>query len=152
MWRSARWLVQLASAFYDDAAAKASTKFPDDIANWIYKPGDTPTVSIADGPPSPALEGTDGTITFTVTLSNPAGPDVTIVYHLVDGSAVGGSDFSDAGTGTITIAAGSSSADITVNVLNDNVFESPEAFSVKLDSATYDVGDGQRAALSLIHS
>ena len=89
-----------------------------------------------------------GTITFAVSLTNPADHNVTVAYHLVNGTAVAGSDFSDAGGGTVTILAGQTIANITVNVINDNVFESPEAFTVKLDSATYDLG-GANTALGI---
>ena len=75
-----------------------------------------------------------------MSLTNPADHNVTVAYHLVNGTAVAGSDFSDAGTGTVTILAGQTIANITVNVTNDNVFELPEAFTVKLDSATFDLG------------
>ena len=82
---------------------------------------DTPTVAIADGTPDPAIEGSNATITFTVSLTNPADHTVTVAYHLVNGTAVGGSDFTDGSGGTVTILAGQTSANITVNVLNDNV-------------------------------
>ena len=51
-----------------------------------------------------------------MSLTNPADHNVTVAYHLVNGTAVAGSDFSDAGTGTVTILAGQTSANITVNV------------------------------------
>ena len=78
-------------------------------------------VAIANGTPNPAAEGANATITFAVSLTNPADHNVTVAYHLVNGTAVAGSDFSDAGGGTVTILAGQTIANITVNVTNDNV-------------------------------
>src|SRR5262245_1892267 len=102
--------------------------------------GAAPTVSISDGTPNPATEGTDPRISFTVTLSEPADQNVTAGYHLVNGTAVAGSDFTDGSGGTVTILAGQTTATIAVNVINNNVLESPEAFTVVLDSATYGSG------------
>ena len=94
-----------------------------------------PTVSIADGTPDPQTEGAGATITFTVSLSGPADEDTVVTYSTVDGSAVAGADFTGVTNGTVTIPAGSTSANIVITVLNDAVFETPEAFSVVLSNA-----------------
>jgi hypothetical protein len=83
-----------------------------------------PGVSISDGVPAPAVEGSDGSITFTVSLSS-----ATVDYTTVNGTAVAGSDYT-ALAGTLTFAAGETSKTVTVTVLDDAVFEDPEAFQV----------------------
>ena len=137
--------VDVAGAKFTDAAGNDNTP----ATQLTMAVNTAPTVAVADGTPNPTTEGTDATITFTVSLTDTADHDVTVAYHLVNGTAVAGSDFADAGSGTVTIAAGQTSANITVNVINDNVVESPEAFSVKLDAATYDQGGANQTALSV---
>ncbi len=107
------------------------------------------TVSISDGTPNPATEGTDPSISFTVTLSEPADQAVTVVYHLVNGTAVAGNDFTDGSGGSVTILAGDTSATISVTVVDDALDELPEAFSVALDSAIYDNGGANQTALTI---
>ena len=96
-----------------------------------------PTLAVADGLPSPALEGTDGTITFQVSLSGPADRDVTVDFATADGTALAGQDYV-AAAGTLTIAAGATSGEIVVAVLDDLVFEDPEAFTLTLSNADLD--------------
>ena len=115
--------VQLDSATYDPGGANNALTITDNTAIGNIVDNDQLTVAIANGTPNPAAEG--GTITFAVSLTNPADHNVTVAYQLVNGTAVAGSDFSDAGGGTVTILAGQTIANITVNVLNDNVFELP---------------------------
>ena len=95
---------------------------------------DAPVVSIGDGVPDPAVEGTDGSITFTVSLTNASAVPVTVAYQTVDGSAVAGSDYTGQ-SGTLTFAAGQTSQTITVAVLDDQVFEDPESFQVVISNA-----------------
>ena len=139
--------VKLDSATFDLGGANTALGISTDTGTGNIVDNDQPTVAIANGTPNPAAEG--GTITFAVSLTNPADHNVTVAYHLVNGTAIAGSDFSDAGGGTVTILAGQTIANITVNVTNDNVFESPEAFTVKLDSATYNQGDANQTALGI---
>src|SRR6185312_4640653 len=138
----------LDSATYDKGGAnQTALSITDTTGTGNIADNDQPTVAIADGAPNPTTEG--GTITFTVSLTNTADHDVTVAYHLVNGTAVAGSDFTDGSGGTVTILAGHTSADISVSVLNDSVFESPEAFTAVLDSATYDKGGANQTALSI---
>src|SRR5262249_29559310 len=94
-----------------------------------------PTVSISDGAPNPATEGTDPSITFTATLWEPAGQVALVTYSPVYGSALACDDFIGATNATITIPAGATSATITIAVLNDAVAEGAETFSVVLSAA-----------------
>ncbi len=95
---------------------------------------DTPTVSISDGAPDPAVEGTDPSISFTVTLSNASDVPVTVDFTTQDGSAEAGSDYT-AQSGTLTFDPGVTEQTITVPVLNDSIFEDNEVFTVALTDA-----------------
>ena len=105
----------------------------------------TPTVSLSG--PSSVSEGdtvssasgqvsqTTGYATYVVSLSSAATTAVTVVYSTSNGTAAAGSDYG-AATGTLTIAAGSSSGNILVPIYNDSTFETDETFSLKVTSAT----------------
>jgi len=74
--------------------------------------------------------------TFTVTLSHASNVDVTVHYTTEDGTAVAGSDYT-AGSGTVVIPAGQTSAPITIAVRGDRLPEEPnETFAVNLSAAT----------------
>ena len=92
-------------------------------------------VSISDGTPDPATEGTDTSITFTVTLSEPVDHATTVTYKAVNGTAKAGIDY-DLTEGTLTFAANETSKTVTVTVRNDEVLENPESFTVQLGPTT----------------
>ena len=94
-----------------------------------------PTAAVANGTPNPQTEGAGGRIGFTVTLSAAAPENVVLTYSTVDGTAAAGSDFTGISGGQATIAAGSTSTIIWVDLLNDNVAEAPEALTLQLSSA-----------------
>lgn len=56
-------------------------------------------------------------MTFVFTLSAPTLTDVEIAYSSLDGTAIGGSDYLGV-SGTVTIAAGQTSASVPVSILN----------------------------------
>ena len=94
-----------------------------------------PMVSISDGTPNPATEGTDPSISFTVTLSEPADQHTLVTYSTVNGSAVAGTDFTGATNATVIIPAGATTATITIPVVDNAIVEPPEAFTVVLSAA-----------------
>ncbi|MEM8590115.1 MAG: cellulase family glycosylhydrolase [Pseudomonadota bacterium] len=101
-------------------------------------PEPLPTVSVGDA----AASEEDGTITFTVTLSEAAAEDVVVSYQTVAGSAVAGSDFV-AAQSQVVIAAGQTSATVTVQLANDDTPEATEQFELRLVSADgADIVDG----------
>ncbi|MBK8040935.1 MAG: hypothetical protein IPK22_27945 [Verrucomicrobiaceae bacterium] len=71
---------------------------------------------------------------FRITQTNAASTDTTVTYT-VGGTATSGSDFT-ALSGTVTILAGNTTADITVAVLNENVVEATETVSLTLNGFT----------------
>lgn len=94
-------------------------------------PPPAPTVSISD---ATAAENA-GSITFTVSLSSTATSDVTVNFSTANGSALAGSDYTSK-AGSVIIGAGTSSATVVVDLLNDSVFEPNENFFVNLSGAT----------------
>ena len=111
------------------------------LINVAMTDNEPPTVSISDGTPNPATEGTDPTISFTVSLSAIADEPTIVTYSTVNGSAVAGADFTGATGLTVTIPAGATTAIITIPVLNDAIFETPEAFTVHLSAARLDTSN-----------
>ncbi len=72
-----------------------------------------------------------GTATFTVSLSSASGLPVSVDYATAQGTATAGADYTTT-TGTLNFAPGTTSLTITVPILNDNVFEGSENFTVNL--------------------
>ncbi|MDI1298135.1 retention module-containing protein [Methylotenera sp.] len=101
----------------------------------------TGTITDNDGTPSLSLTGpavvneAAGTITYTVTLSNPSASPVTVAYGTASGTATSGTDFTST-PGTLTFAAGETTKTITVAITEDNVYEGPENFTVNLSAPT----------------
>ena len=95
---------------------------------------ETPTLTIAD---ASATEG--DAVEFTVSLSPAADAAVTVLYATSDGTATSdathedGADYTaPASDAALTIAAGKTSATITIATGNDAVFEDDETFTVTL--------------------
>ena len=89
-----------------------------------------PELSVAD---ASATEG--DTVTFTVSLSEPSGQQVTVDYATSDGTAASGTDFT-AASGTLTFAAGDSSKAVSVATADDTVDEENETFTLTLSNAS----------------
>ncbi|MDB5900935.1 MAG: thrombospondin, partial [Ramlibacter sp.] len=100
------------------------------------------TINDDDAPPALAIgdvtvsEGA-GTATFTVTLSAASGQTVTVGYGTANGTATAGSDFAST-SGTLTFNPGVVSQTVTVNIIDDTLFEGAtgETFTVGLASPT----------------
>jgi|GEM_PF-5569339 len=80
------------------------------------------------------VEGTPNAI-LTVSLSAAATNNVTVDYNLTPQTATPGLDYTDI-AGTLTFAPGETSKTIAVPILNDNLTEGNETFSVNLSNPT----------------
>ena len=89
------------------------------------------TVSIGDT----SVVESFGPATLTVSLSSPAAANVTVDYATADGTATAGADYTTT-SGTLTIPAGSTSGTISVPIIDDEVTEGDEAFTVNLGNPT----------------
>jgi F0F1-type ATP synthase epsilon subunit len=76
-----------------------------------------------------------GVAVFTVTLSSASGQAVTVGYNTSDGSATTVGDYT-AASGALTFAPGSTTQTVTVPILDDATWESPESFNVNLSTPT----------------
>ena len=91
-----------------------------------------PTVSISAG--APATEGS-GRASFTVSLSQASSQSVTVNLGTVDNLARSGSDFV-ASARSITFLPGETSRTFDVGLVNDNLAERLESFTVQINSAS----------------
>lgn len=105
---------------------------------------DLPSLSINDVSQAEGNAGTT-TFTFTVSLSQAAGPGgVTFDVATADGTATGGIDYSSQSPVALMIAAGSSTASVTVLVNGDTLNEADETFFVNVTNISGAVaGDTQ---------
>ncbi|MEO8352091.1 MAG: Calx-beta domain-containing protein, partial [Chthoniobacteraceae bacterium] len=83
-------------------------------------------VKVVEGPLATGAQ----TANFVVTLSAPADDDITFQVSTRNGTAVGGSDFTEFTDRMVTIAKGQTSATVPVSILGDSEFESTESFFV----------------------
>ncbi len=100
------------------------------------------TVTIADDETVPAVgfapaavsaAENAGSATLTVTLTGASKTDITVDYSTANGTAIQDSDYTEK-SGTITIPAGSVTATLNIPLLNDNVYEADETFTVTLSN------------------
>ena len=99
----------------------------------------TPVFVISDA--SRSEDG--GSMTFTVTASPAPTSQISVNYATVTNTAISGTDFT-ATSGTLNFFSGDTSKNITVNILNDNLAEADEDFTVTLTNAVDAlIGDGQ---------
>ncbi|UGX98330.1 hypothetical protein G6321_00025715 [Bradyrhizobium barranii subsp. barranii] len=118
--------------FYMDATrsnqAQYSIQIQDDDAATLS----VSNVIVKEGPLAAA--------NFTVTLSNPVSEPVTVTYSTFNGSAVAGvlGDYQAATDATITIPANTTSATISIPIINDFLPESTETFSFQVTSVSAD--------------
>ena len=105
----------------------------------------TVTVRDDDAPPSVSIAGADavtegGTLAFPVTLSGPYNADITVAYTL-GGTAAEGADYTDAGSGALTITSGDTEGTIELATVDDSADEAREEVEVTLTAgADYTLG------------
>ena len=107
----------------------------------------TPTITIAD---ASADEG--DMITFTVSVSPTHTADITVDYETVDGTAISHADVDDysAASGSVTIAADTSSITFDVNTTEDDHVEIDDQFTINLSTSQDDVMIGNGTATGTI--
>ena len=108
--------------------------------------GDEGTLSLS-GPDTAVAEGSDAS--FTVTLSHAIGPEVTVEWSVMPGSATS-TDY-DTSSGTLTFPEGSAAnatTTLTLTATDDLLSEVAESFSVMLGTVTGDISDRVSVDLS----
>nr|NCS27006.1 calx-beta domain protein [Microcystis aeruginosa BS13-02] len=81
------------------------------------------------------IEGQDNNATLTVTVNNPNPQPISVNYATGPVNATANVDYTSK-TGTLTIPANTSTANITIPILNDNLDEPDEVFTVTLSNPT----------------
>ncbi|BBH40502.1 hypothetical protein myaer102_30630 [Microcystis viridis NIES-102] len=79
------------------------------------------------------VEGKDNNAILTVTVDNPNSQPITFNYTTAPINATANVDYTSK-TGTITIAPNTSTATITIPILNDNLNEANETFAINLSN------------------
>ena len=92
---------------------------------------DLPVLAVAD---ARAKEGSDSTVDFAVTLDRPARGTVTVHYATADGSAKAGADYTVT-EGTLNFTPGDTEMTVSVPVLDDDIDENDETFTLVLRNA-----------------
>ncbi|MEM7029305.1 MAG: Calx-beta domain-containing protein [Chloroflexota bacterium] len=106
-----------------------------------------PTVSLSS---LGTVAEADGTATITATLNMTHTQNVTISIATVDGTALGGVDFTGFGAQQLVFMTGVTQATGSVNVATDGFDEADETFSVMIASATNAITDAMSASTDLI--
>ncbi|MEG9305041.1 Ig-like domain-containing protein, partial [Psychrobacter celer] len=83
-----------------------------------------------------AADGSTNEATYTVSISKPSTEDTIIEVTISDGSTEGSADYAAPVIQEVIIPAGQTSVDITVPIVDDNVFEGPEDFTVTVTDIT----------------
>ena len=99
---------------------------------------DDPAIRIAD---AAAAEGA-GEMAFSVRLSVPSIQTVTVDWTTADGTAIAGQDY-EAATGTLTFSALATAQTIRVPIIDDNLDEAAETFTVALRNSNVAIADGE---------
>ena len=104
---------------------------------------DTPTLLIADA----AAAESDGEMAFLVRLSVASSQTVTVEYATADGTAMAGIDYEET-TGALTFPSLETEQMIRVPIVDDDLDEAVEAFTVVLSNASNTaVGDSEAAGV-----
>jgi VCBS repeat-containing protein len=123
---------------YDDPFVATGTVLDNDEE----APAVLPEIGVS-GPAAGVAEGGAITYTFTRTGNTDASLDV---QYILDGDATAGSDFTSP-SGTVTFAAGSATATVTVQTTDDAADEADETVGIVVqDNSSYTVSQGSATA------
>ena len=84
----------------------------------------------------------DEAVVFVVQLSEAAGQDAVVEYATSSGTARGGEDY-EATSGTLTFPAGTTRLGISVPIIDDNVVEQEETFTISLRNSNATIVQGE---------
>ncbi|MBH0097405.1 hypothetical protein I6E61_13505, partial [Psychrobacter sp. NZS113] len=100
------------------------------------------------------VDGSSNEATYTINLSKLSNQDTVVTVTIGGGSTEGSEDYTAPITQTITIPAGQTSANVTVPITDDNLFEGPEDFIVMVTeviSGTASVGPDNNSVTTTIY-
>jgi hypothetical protein len=123
--------------YYHNASGGSSGSRPkisiDNITVTANSGAPVTTASVGAGN-SATEPATNGTFTINLTAAAPAG-GVTVNY-ILSGTAKADEDFIDPQSGSVTITEGNTSATITLNTIDDALFEPTESIEITLTGAS----------------
>ncbi len=111
------------TAGYTPGTAKIRDRWGNEAAQIAGRRTDSPEPSLSIEPVT--VDESDGTATFTVTLSIPSAEQVTVDYATGDGTATAGADYTAANV-TLTFAPGETTKPISITIADDTVDEDGE--------------------------
>ena len=115
------------------ASGNSGVVNPVDATLTIADDDDAPSVSINSPSVAEGASGSTATLTYEVTLSAASGKQVTVAYaDASTGTASSADDYTALSSGTLTFAAGETSATIDVTITGDGVDEPDETIIVEL--------------------
>ncbi|MEP7302521.1 MAG: Calx-beta domain-containing protein [Caldimonas sp.] len=94
------------------------------------QPSGVPVVRVSDQ----TVDEAAGKVSFVVRLDKPSSGNVSVSYATVDGTALGGTDFTALATQTLTFAPGEMVKVVTVDLLDEGLAEGREYFDLLLSS------------------
>jgi Ca2+-binding RTX toxin-like protein len=103
---------------------------PTPVTATILNDDDLPTLSINN---LTVVEGRNTNAVLTVSLNNSSSQTVTVNYSTTPVTATANNDYTSK-TGTLTIAANATKGTISIPILNDNLDENDETFTVTLSN------------------
>ena len=119
-----------------DLSASSDLSGYDDVSRSLAATtSDVDEAKLSISTASTSVTEASTTVTFTVTQSAVATQSTTVIYSL-GGTAVKGSDYTGAATGSVTIGAGATSSSFTVQLLDDNVADGNKTLIATLSSIT----------------
>ncbi|MDE2813874.1 MAG: hypothetical protein OXM01_12650, partial [Gemmatimonadota bacterium] len=147
-WRTAQ-IVTVTAAHDADADANDSVTIHHAVSGGDYGAVTAPsvvvtileddaTIRIAD---AAAMEG-DGEMAFAVRLSAADIQTMTVDWTTADGTAIAGTDY-EAATGTLTFSPLTTVQTIRVPIIDDDLDETAETFTVTLSNSSVAIADGE---------
>ena len=131
------FVVQLSDALFGTTVDETRIRISDDTGVGTITNDDTAVITIDD---VTAIEGDIGTTEFVFTIRQDeiASLDTSVVVNTSDlVRAVAGIDYDSVTNQVITIAAGSRSSTVTVNVIGETLVEATETFRVDISDAQF---------------
>ncbi len=120
----------------------------DNIATGTITNDDVATLSIANVALAEGTGATPTAFVFTVTMTNPVDRPVTVTINTANGTATAGTDYTALTNQTVTIPAGQTTGQVTVNVTADSTIEPNETFTATLSNPLFGgVADTARVTL-----
>lgn len=114
--------------------------------------------TIVDNDPVPTVQTLSGTataiegdaVTFFLSLSNPSFETIVVALDTVAGTAIEGVDFEALDGIAATFLPGETTTQVTVSLIEDNVFEGEESVTLSLDPESGQAGAGGQITVTIV--